>query len=149
MDMKETPEAKHKITYVRQAVKSAQESYQKITAREEKMYEGVRNIFDEPEPEKQTKEPKKQAPPLPSRRRVGLGQFEKQTPQAPMIGRGRPDPNKTTTAQQEKKAENPQRVQSNFQKLSGTKPAASQRKALIGNHQKQAELKQEKGRSMG
>lgn len=149
MDMKETPEAKHKITYVRQAVKSAQESYQKITAREEKMYEGVRNIFDEPEPEKQTKEPKKQAPPLPSRRRVGLGQFEKQTPQAPMIGRGRPDPNKTNTAQQEKKAENPQRVQSNFQKLSGTKPAASQRKALIGNHQKQAELKQEKGRSMG
>ena len=145
------------------------------------MYEGVRNIFDEPMPEKQTKEPekqtkepekqvqepqteagkvqkqeqaetkepKKQAPPLPSRRKVGLGQFEKQTPQAPMIGRGRPDPNKTNTAQQEKKAENPQRVQSSFQKLSGTKPAASQRKALIGNYQKQAELKQEKGRSLG
>ncbi len=66
-----------------------------------------------------------------------------------MIGRGRPDPNKTNTAQQEKKAENPQRVQSGFQKLAGTKPAAAQRKSLIGNHQKQAELKQEKGRSLG
>lgn len=172
---------KHKITQIRDAVKDAREKYQEITAREEKMYEGVRNIFDEPMPEKQTKEPekqtkepekqvqepqteagkvqkqeqaetkepKKQAPPLPSRRKVGLGQFEKQTPQAPMIGRGRPDPNKTNTAQQEKKAENPQRVQSGFQKLAGTKPAAAQRKSLIGNHQKQAELKQEKGRSLG
>ena len=125
-----------------------------IFEKQNEVYEGMENLFAEPEPSKQAAQkqapqkqaPQKQAPPLPARRKADLGQLEQRMP---VIGKGRTIPSKANTAQQEKKAENPQRVQSNFQKLSGTKPAASQRKALIGNHQKQAELKQEKGRSMG
>lgn len=185
-DFEEFSKRSHKITQVRDAIKATTDDLVKLNAKEEKLYEGVRNIFDEPEPEKQAqaeakesqkqvqakakepekqvqaeakepkkqaqaeaKEPQKQTPPLPTRRKVGLGQFEQQTPRTPMIGKGRSVPNKENTAQQEKKAENPQRVQTNFQRLSGARPAASQRKSLIGNHQNQAERKQEKGRSMG
>lgn len=147
------------------------ENAKKVFEEQNKVYEGLENLFAEPEPQKQAqaeakvpekqaeakvpekqaeaKVPQKQTPPLPARRKVNLGQFEPQTPRAPMIGKGRSVPVKANTAQQEKKAENPQRVQSGFQKFSGVKPTAGQRKSLIGNHQNQAERKQEKGRSMG
>lgn len=140
----------HKFADAQDIASNAKQIFEK----QNEVYEGMENLFAEPEPSKQAAQKQapqkqaaqKQAPPLPARRKADLGQLEQRMP---VIGKGRTIPSKANTAQQEKKAENPQRVQSSFQKLSGTKPAASQRKALIGNHQKQAELKQEKGRSLG
>lgn len=126
----------HKYESIKDIIAKARKKAEK----EDVLYQGVAEMFAEPEPEKKT--------PPPTRRKTDIGQLEKLVSQESMHQK-KTASGKPNLEQQEKKEENPQRKRSSFLELSGKSPAASQKKLLDVNKTNQAEHKQEKGRSMG
>ncbi len=126
----------HKFRSIKAIIDGAREKAEK----EDALYQDVKGMFEEPKPEKQI--------PTPTRRKTDVGQLEKLVSQEPMRKAGSFS-GKLNLEQQEKKAENPQRTQSSFQKLSGKTPAAEPKKLLDINKTNPPERRRERERSMG